>query len=61
MQSIHPKVAWASVVGLGWTAVCLALSQYAPHASPNAALTAAVGTLLTALAGYWAPQSAPTA
>jgi len=61
MKNIHPKVAWTSVVGLGWTAICLALNQYAPHAAPDAALTAAIGTFLASLAGYWAPQSAPPA
>lgn len=54
---IHPRVAAGGLAALGWTVVCLALVQYAPHEAPNAALSAAVGTFLSTLAGYLMPRS----
>lgn len=54
---IHPRVAAGGIAALGWTVVCLALVQYAPHYAPNAALSAAVGTFVSSLAGYLMPRS----
>lgn len=54
-MNIHPKVAASTLATLGWTAVCLALQQYVPSYAPNAALAAAIGTFVSALAGYYMP------
>lgn len=56
MGNIHPKVASSTIGMLAWTAVCLALTQYLPQYAPNAELAAAVGTLVTALCGYYGPR-----
>lgn len=56
MKNIHPKTAFATVAGLAWTAICLALTQYAPHYAPDADLTAAVGTVIAAVASYLGPS-----
>jgi hypothetical protein len=52
-SGVHPKVAAATVGGLCVTVVMLAITQYAPHYAPNADLSAAITTFVTALTGYW--------
>ncbi len=52
-MNVHPKVAASSIAGLAFTALMLAITQYAPHYAPNADLSAALTTFVTALAGYY--------
>lgn len=59
MKNIHPKTGYAAVALLFWTAVCIGLSQYAPHFAPNAALTSAVATFIGSVASYFGPNPAP--
>ena len=49
---IHPKVAASTLAGLCVTVVILAVAQYAPRWAPNAELSAAITTAVSALAGY---------
>jgi hypothetical protein len=54
---VSSKVSAATLAGFLVTAVMLGLSQYAPNIAPKAEFAAAITTLVTALAGYFVPES----
>jgi hypothetical protein len=55
VNAIHPKVAYPAVVGLVIIVIMAAVTQYAPHYAPGAALITAVMGLVNYLVGYAAP------